>query len=151
MTYQRTTSSWSRRLYVYPWAPPLSSGVGTHMGGFRRVLLVLVAPCGSGCNTCRKEVYSQVISPNDEATAIHLHRECGATVGFNSQPTLVEQGGSLHPGQGNVAVFTGRESIRVERVFPLHVRVFVRPGEEASSASVEFDGVSVSYHVNGAL
>lgn len=73
------------------------------------VAVVMLAGCG---DTCSNEVLGSVPSPSGHLRAVVFSRECGATVGFNTQVSLVA--GTEQPdGSGNVVVLKGKVPLRL--------------------------------------
>lgn len=68
------------------------------------IAATLLAGCGS---TCENEVSQSVPSPSGIMKAVTYHRGCGATVGFNTQISILPAGGTLPNGAGNVLIADG--------------------------------------------
>jgi len=67
----------------------------------RTVLVAIVSLALSACsNMCSNEVVSRLASPGGEHEAVMFQRDCGATSGFSTQVSILENGEQLS-GSGN--------------------------------------------------
>ncbi len=73
------------------------------------VVLLLLAGCG---DTCTNDVRASVPSPSGRLHAVVFSRECGATVGFNTQVSLVAAAEQPED-SGNVVVLKGKVPLQL--------------------------------------
>jgi hypothetical protein len=63
----------------------------------------------SGCEqSCENEVVSRLVSPSGKLQAVVFHRGCGATVGFNTQLSVIPASSTLPNEGGNVLILDGK-------------------------------------------
>jgi hypothetical protein len=83
--------------------------------GSRRItvltLLLLVVVVGTACvnlaGDCSNSIKREVLSPNGKMKAVIFGRDCGATVGFNTQVSVLPSSSKLPNDGGNVFVADG--------------------------------------------
>ena len=96
-------------------ARPRELHVGhTIMDSTRIALLALVlavAVVGTACvslaGNCTNTIHRELPSPNGKMKAVIFDRDCGATVGFNTQVSVLPSGAKLPDDGGNVFVADG--------------------------------------------
>jgi len=65
----------------------------------RTLLVVIVSLALGACSdTCSNEVVSRLASPGGEREAVMFQRDCGATSGFSTQVSILEQADQLSGG-----------------------------------------------------
>jgi hypothetical protein len=71
-------------------------------------LLIVVAVVGAACvslaGDCSKSITREVLSPNGKMKAVIFRRDCGTTVGFNTQVSVLPSSAKLPDDDGNVFV-----------------------------------------------
>jgi hypothetical protein len=78
---------------------------------FMAVGLMLLGGCGA---MCENEISQTVVSPSGNMKAVVFHRGCGATVGFNTQVSLLPASARLPNDGGNVLIVDGSVPLKVE-------------------------------------
>jgi hypothetical protein len=67
--------------------------------------IVITAALVAGCTpTCENEVSASVRSPSGKMKAVLFNRGCGATVGFNTQVSVLSAEAALPNDEGNVLI-----------------------------------------------
>jgi hypothetical protein len=61
----------------------------------------------SGYSLCSNEVTSELASPNNEYLAVVFERSCGATTGFSTQVSVLENNSLLENEPGNIVIIDG--------------------------------------------
>lgn len=97
---------------------------------------------------CDTTIERSVPSPDGVRRLVIFHRDCGATVDFNTQVSVVPAGGSFsfekHPA---FFVLTGKYALPAVWLSPHVVRIFVPRGKKISRARVQVDGIAVRYEL----
>jgi len=74
-------------------------------------LIIAVAGAGTACvslaGDCSNQIRREIASPNGKMKAVVFQRDCGATVGFNTQVSVLPSGSKLPNDGGNVFVADG--------------------------------------------
>jgi hypothetical protein len=74
-------------------------------------LIIAVGGTGTACvslaGDCNNEIRRELASPNGKMKAVVFQRDCGATVGFNTQVSVLPSGSKLPNDGGNVFVADG--------------------------------------------
>lgn len=99
----------------------------------------------SGCGDCENEVAQTIPSPSGGLNAVVFHRECGATVGFNTQISIIPSSRVLTNDSGNAVVVDGTSEPNVQ--WESDSRLSIRglgPGR-IYRAEERVDGVSIAY------
>ena len=61
-----------------------------HFSMSKSFLVLLTAALMAGCgSTCDNEISQSISSPSGAMKTVVFHRECGATVGFNTQVSIL--------------------------------------------------------------
>lgn len=60
----------------------------------------------TGCGLCGNDLLDRYPSPDQRREAVVFQRDCGATTGFSTQVSLVQRGGRVPTGAGNILVAT---------------------------------------------
>jgi hypothetical protein len=76
--------------------------------------LLWVALALGGCNVCENEVSQTVSSPSGRWKAIVFHRGCGATLGFNTQLSVISSSTAMPEGAGNAFVIDGTVVLKLK-------------------------------------
>ena len=75
------------------------------------VLIISVAVVGTACvslaGDCTNIIHREIPAPNGKMKAVIFDRDCGATVGFNTQVSVLPSGAKLPDDGGNVFVADG--------------------------------------------
>lgn len=87
---------------------------------FVAVGLMLLGGCGA---ICENEISQTVVSPSGNMKAIVFNRGCGATVGFNTQVSLLPASARLPNDGGNVLIVDGGVPLKVEWKSDAAVRI----------------------------
>lgn len=56
---------------------------------------------------CGNEVYSEVLSPDQEHKAVVFQRDCGATTGFSTQISIIDANDDLRNESGDIYIIDG--------------------------------------------
>jgi hypothetical protein len=107
------------------------------------LLVAMLQLCA--CSPCENDVTQSVLAPSGRLKAVVFNRECGATVGFNTQVSILEAGRELPDEGGNVLITADKVELSLQWTSdtaldvsgPLAARVFRKESELA--------GVRVSY------
>jgi len=99
-----------------------------------------------GCSVCENEPTQSIPSPSGTLNAVVFNRGCGATVGFNTQVSIIEAGRELPDDGGNVLIVDDKVEFSLhwtsDRALaisgPLTTQVFKKESEIA--------GVQISYN-----
>ncbi|MFC3552483.1 hypothetical protein ACFOLC_15875 [Lysobacter cavernae] len=78
------------------------------------IAMFAISAALSGCDTCSNEVVQTVLSPSGQRKAIVFNRNCGATVGFNTQLSIIPAHDDLPPDSGNTLVLDGTIPLRMK-------------------------------------
>ena len=74
-------------------------------------LIIAVAGAGTACvslaGDCSNQIRREIASPNGKMKAVVFQRDCGATVGFNTQVSVLPSGSNLPNDGGNAFVADG--------------------------------------------
>jgi hypothetical protein len=68
----------------------------------------------AGCSSCENEISQTVPSPSGREKAVVFHRGCGATVGVNTQISVIPASDRLGDKSGNVAIVDGSPTPTVQ-------------------------------------
>ena len=109
--------------------------------------LILSSVWVAGCASCENETYARYPSPSGEKVAVAFERSCGATVGFNSQLSIVSASEKDFSETGNAVVLQGRRTIQLEWVSETELAVTLRRGERIYRSEAVVEGVSLKYDV----
>src|SRR5687768_11679189 len=93
---------------------PLGRGSRTldRMAPAQLLALGMLAVAATGCDTCENEPVSTALAPDGQLQAIVLSRGCGATVGFNTQLSILPPGRSPTDA-GNAVIVDGQSALKV--------------------------------------
>ena len=56
---------------------------------------------------CANQVHSETTAPDNSLKAVTFQRDCGATTGFSTQISIINEGSSLPNEKGNVFIISG--------------------------------------------
>jgi hypothetical protein len=104
--------------------------------------LMLLAGCGA---TCENEIYQTVRSPSGRMKAVVFNRGCGATVGFNTQVSLLPASAALPNDGGNVLVVDDKVPLKIEWQSDDAVRIAGQLDTEIFKQEASVSGVQVAY------
>ncbi len=60
-----------------------------------------------GYSLCSNEITSELASPDNEYLAVVFERSCGATTGFSTQVSMLDNNSSLENEPGNIVIIDG--------------------------------------------
>jgi hypothetical protein len=109
---------------------------------FMTVALMLLGGCGS---TCENEISQTVFSPSGKKYAVVFNRGCGATVGFNTQVSLLPAGTGLPNDGGNVLIVDDPVPLKIEWESDEMVRITGQLDTRIFKQEVSVSGVRVAY------
>lgn len=96
---------------------------------------------GSACST---DVQRETTSPGHVYVATVFHRECGATVGFNTQVSLRRSSAPFDPKQGQVFAIAGRHVLPVAWTTDDHLRIGL-PADRVYKEQAQWEAVKIEY------
>lgn len=106
--------------------------------------LVVLSLVVSACDGCENEVLSSSRSPSGKFDAVVFSRGCGATVGFNTQLSVLPVGKVL-PEAGNAVVVEGKSALRVRWVREAALEVSQSERGRIYKQEKSVDGVEILY------
>jgi hypothetical protein len=104
--------------------------------------LMLIGGCGA---VCENEIAQTVSSPSGKMKAVVFNRGCGATVGFNTQVSLLRASVSLANDSGNVLVVDGKVPLKIEWESDEAVRIAGQLDSKIFKQEKSVSGVRVAY------
>ncbi|WP_153067370.1 hypothetical protein [Steroidobacter cummioxidans] len=104
--------------------------------------VALLSGCGSACEN---EISQTVVSPSENMKAVVFNRGCGATVGYNTQVSLLPASARLQDAGGNVLVVDGTVPLKVEWESDVSIRIIGRLDTQIFKKEPSVSGVQVAY------
>ncbi|MBG9389874.1 hypothetical protein [Caenimonas aquaedulcis] len=98
----------------------------------------------AGCSDCQNQILDSAWSPTGALKAMVFHRECGATVGFNTQIAIVPAGASAGI-VGNVVIVDGKSAARVKWLSERTLLVENLGSGRVFKKEGEIEGVAIRY------
>jgi hypothetical protein len=112
-----------------------------------RYALIAAAMLLAACEpVCENDVAARVSSPSGRMQAVVFHRECGGTVGFNTQVSIIAGTQVLPDDGGNVVVVEGKIEPQIEWLDETRLAVSQLGRGRAFRKEHFVVGVEVSYH-----
>ncbi len=111
---------------------------------FAILLTSQVALGGCDLNPCENEVLERVAAPSGKLEAVTFARECGATVGFNTQVSVVVAGATPQE-SGNVLILDGRVRLRATWLSADSLQILGVASARPYKQEYRIEGVSVAY------
>jgi hypothetical protein len=106
------------------------------------VAVMLLGGCGS---TCENEISQTIFSPSGKMHAVVFNRGCGATVGFNTQVSLLPAGAALPNDGGNVLIVDSSVPLKIEWESDETVRITGKLDTQIFKQEESVSGVRVEY------
>lgn len=104
--------------------------------------LTLLGGCGA---VCENEISQTIASPSGRMKAVVFNRVCDATVGFNTQVSLIPATARLPNDGGNVLVVDDTVRLKVEWESDVAVRITGRLDTQIFKQEASVSGVQVAY------
>jgi hypothetical protein len=98
-----------------------------------------------GCSPCENEVTQSVLAPSGRLKAVVFNRGCGATVGFNTQVSILEAGRQLPDDGGNVLIVDDKVKFSLQWTSDTTLNISGSLATRAFKKESEVAGVEVSY------
>jgi hypothetical protein len=112
----------------------------------QKCLLMLITTALGGCGAfCENEVSQTLPSPSGAMKAVVSHRACGATVGFNTQISIVPSNQRLPDDGGNVVIMDGDVLLTIYWNSDSVLRVSGVTNAHVFKQETYVDGVSIVY------
>ena len=79
------------------------------LGAIFLILILVIGGCGFFLSSlfggmCGNEIFQEVYSPDNEYKAVVFQRDCGATIGFSTQISILKASAKLPDESGNIFV-----------------------------------------------
>jgi hypothetical protein len=103
---------------------------------------MLLAGCGA---VCENEVSETSHSPSGKMKAVVFNRGCGATVGFNTQVSVLPAGADLPNDGGNVLIVDDAVPLKLEWQSDQALRITGRFATRVFKQKSSLDGIQVTY------
>jgi hypothetical protein len=97
------------------------------------------------CSPCENEVTQSVLAPSGRLKAVVFNRGCGATVGFNTQVSIIEAGRDLPNDGGNVLITDDKVDLSLQWTSDKALTIFGPLAGRAFKKESELPGVQISY------
>lgn len=98
------------------------------------------------CSPCENEVIHSVPAPSGRLKAVVFHRGCGATVGINTQVSIVEARRELPDDGGNVLIVDDEAHLALQWMSDTTIAISGVPAHQCVKKEVEVAGVNVRYY-----
>jgi hypothetical protein len=100
----------------------------------------------AGCDAvCENEVSETSHSPSGNMKAVVFNRGCGATVGFNTQVSVLAAGADLPNDGGNVLIVDDAVPLKLEWRSDQALRITERFETRVFKQESSVDGIQVTY------
>lgn len=109
---------------------------------FVTIGLMLLGGCGA---ICENEISQTVVSPSGNMKAVVFNRGCGATVGFNTQVSLLPASARLPNVGGNVLIVDDSVPLKVEWESDAAIRITGQLNTQVFKQESSVAGVQVAY------
>jgi hypothetical protein len=109
---------------------------------FTTVVFLLLGGCGS---TCENEISQTVFSPSAKRYAVVFNRGCGATVGFNTQVSILPAGIAVPDESGNVLIVDGSIPLKIEWESDEMMQITGNIDTQIFKQEMSISGVRVAY------
>jgi len=125
---------------------PIKYSIGSHMRAtLKHCALLILGYVLAGCSPCENVVSQSISSPSGEYKAVVFSRNCGATVEFNTQISVLRSSDILRDDAGKILVLGGSIPLKIKWLDNSKVSI-----EGLSNAKIfkksDFEmGISVSY------
>lgn len=93
---------------------------------------------------CENNVKQEVVAPDGQMKIVVFSRDCGATMGFNSQATILRAGEKL-PDQGGSVFVTDKDDVTVQWDGPARIRVSMKGSGEDFRKESSVMGIEIVY------
>jgi hypothetical protein len=113
-----------------------------HRHIFVTVALMLLGGCGS---MCENEISQTAFSPSGKMYAVVFNRGCGATVGVNTQVSLLPAGAALPNDGGNVLIVDDSVPLKIEWESDEMMRITGQLNTQIFKQEASVSGVRVAY------
>ncbi len=99
----------------------------------------------SACSPdCQNEIIESHPSPDGAKKAVVFQRGCGATVGFNTQVSILAAEADT-PDKANVLVMNGKVPLRIQWKSDSSISISELPSKEIFKQETEAEGVQITY------
>jgi len=110
------------------------------------ITFVAILALLTGCEqACQNEVAASLNSPSGKLQAVVFHRGCGATVGFNTQVSVIAAPGALSNEGGNVLILEGKVEPKIQWLSEGRLSIAGIGSEKAFKKEQSVLGIEVSY------
>ena len=103
---------------------------------------ILLAACG---NQCENEVLSSAVAPSGRIKAVVFQRGCGATVGANTQVSILPAQEALPNESGNVLIADGLQTPILFWRSDSQLEIHTASSEQTFKRETSFGGVAINY------
>lgn len=104
-----------------------------------------IALLSGGCDLgCENEVRDILLAPTGALAVVVFERSCGATVGFNTQVSIVRSGNKPN-GPGNALILDGKVPLTIRWISEREIVVEGASGPKSFKRESSVVGVSIVY------
>ena len=104
--------------------------------------LILLAACSK---QCENEVLSAAVSPSGRIKAVVFQRGCGATVGANTQVSILPAQEALPNESGNVLIIDGQKAPLLFWRSDSQLEIHTANSQQTFKRETSFGGVTINY------
>jgi hypothetical protein len=113
---------------------------------FRRASVLVAAVLLGGCGAiCENEISQSIPSRSGAMKAVVFNRACGATVGFNTQVSILPSNTRLPDEGANVLIMDGSVALKIHWNSDTALRISGVTNAPMSKQELSLDGVHIVY------